>query len=91
MILSETASGADLGGRSKYSNENFEGCEQQVALWHRKQVGGLATLTSCLEVAKRSASGEWGPVVGMEDHYPFLPENFRRHMVAEDRTWVSRS
>ena len=23
--LSETASGADLGGSSKYSNENFEG------------------------------------------------------------------
>ena len=24
VILSETASGADLGGSSKYSNENFE-------------------------------------------------------------------
>ena len=56
----------------------------RVALWHRKQVGGLATLTNCLEVAKRSASGEWGPVAGLEDHFPFLPENFRRRMVAED-------
>ena len=25
MSLSKTASGADLGGSSKYSNENFEG------------------------------------------------------------------
>ena len=37
VSLSESASGADLGGSSKYSNENFEGlkwrrvpCEQQL-------------------------------------------------------------
>ena len=33
VSLSEAASGADLGGSSKYSNENFEGCKYNEIIW----------------------------------------------------------